>query len=52
MDGEISIILSFLKLKAKLAILPCTCTVHCTTSIAYTSHIHASGSEVNIFACC
>ena len=38
--------------KAKLAILPCTCTVYCTTSIAYTSRIHASGSEVNIFACC
>ena len=29
-----------------------TCTVYCTTSIAYTSRIHAWGSEVNIFACC
>ena len=38
--------------KAKLAILPCTCTVYCTTSIAYTSRIHAAGSEINIFVCC
>ena len=52
MDGEIGIIHSFLELKAKLAILPCTCTVYCTTSIAYTSRIHASRSEVNIFVCC
>ena len=38
--------------KAKLAILPCTvCNVYCTTRIAYTSRIHASGSEVNIFTC-
>ena len=34
--------------KAKLAILPCMCTVYCTTSIAYTVCIHASESEVNI----
>ena len=26
--------------------------MHCTTSIAYTSRIHALGSEVNIFECC
>ena len=52
MDGEISIIHSFLEFKAKLAILPCTCTVYCTTSIVYTSRIHASGSEVNICVCC
>ena len=32
--------------------LICTCTVYCTTSIAYTSRIHALGSEVNIFVCC
>ena len=50
MDREISIIHSFLELKAKLAILPCTCTMYCTTSIAYTSRIYASGSEV-IFMC-
>ena len=37
--------------KAILAILPCPCTVCCTTSIAYTSRIHASGSEVNICVC-
>ena len=52
MDGGISIIHSFSELKANLASLPCTCTMYCTTSIAYTSRIHASGSEVNIFACC
>ena len=54
MDGKISVIHSFLELKAKLAILPCMCTVYCTSLVlrTYTSRIHVSGSEVSIFVCC
>ena len=53
MDAEIRYLSYTHRQKAKLAIpVPCTCTVYCTTVLRTQVAFNASGSEVNIFACC